>query len=219
MLRAENDETFTRLHSTIDSGMADNRLPLDRSSDEELIFAFQRGSSEAFDIIVTRYKHPLTNFVYRFLGDYDDCDDVVQETFVRVFRNKHSYKPQAKFSTWIYTIAGNLAKSRLRQRERQKLLSLSTLWKREEDFREADIPDNRYPADRDAESSLKFERIQKALSQISAKYREVVILRDIQEFSYEEIASITGLKLGTVKSRIKRGRTILQKLLKDIIDE
>jgi len=192
---------------------------LSERTDEELITAFQRGSSEAFDIIVVRYKNPLTNFVYRFVGDYDDCDDIVQETFVRVFRNKHSYKPQAKFSTWIYTIAGNLAKSRLRQRDRHRMFSLSTLWKTGEEEKEADIPDNRYPADRDAERSLQHKRIQWALNEISPKYREVVILRDIQEFSYEEIAQITGLNLGTVKSRIKRGRTMLQKLLKDIFEE
>lgn len=199
--------------------MAGEHRPVEQLSDEELIAAFQRGSSEAFDTIVARYKNPLTNFVYRFLGDYDDCDDIVQETFVRVFRNKHSYRPQAKFSTWIYTIAGNLAKSRLRQRERHRHFSLSALWRSEEGEKEAEIPDNRYPADRDAERSLKHERIQKALDSISAKYREVVVLRDVQEFSYEEIAKITGLNLGTVKSRIKRGRTQLQKLLKDIVDE
>lgn len=193
--------------------------PFSEYSDEELIAAFQRGSSEAFNVIVARYKNPLTNFAYRFLGDYDDSDDIVQETFVRVFRNKHSYRPQAKFSTWIYTIAGNLAKSRLRQRERHRVLSISTLWRTGEEDREADIPDNRYPADRDAERSLTHERIQEALNEISAKYREVVILRDIQEFSYEEIAQITGLNLGTVKSRIKRGRTMLQKLLKDIFEK
>jgi RNA polymerase sigma-70 factor (ECF subfamily) len=192
---------------------------LDQYSDEELIAAFQHDSSEAFDEIVDRYKDPLTNFVYRFLSDYDECDDIVQETFVRVFRNKHAYKPQAKFSTWIYTIAGNLAKSRLRQRDRHRIFSLSTLWKSGDEEKEAEIPDNRYPADRDAERSLMNERIQRALNRISAKYREVVILRDVQEFSYEEIAQITGLNLGTVKSRIKRGRTMLQKLLKDIVKE
>ena len=82
-----------------------------------------------------------------------------------------------------------------------------------------EIPDLRYAADRQADSVLKQAHIQKALKSISAKYREVVVLRDVQEFSYEEIAKITGLNLGTVKSRIKRGRTMLQKLLKDIMDE
>lgn len=199
--------------------MSEGQKPLATQTDEQLIAAYQRGAEEAFDLIVARYKHPLTNFVFRFVGDYDDCDDIVQETFVRVFRNKHSYTPQAKFSTWIYTIASNLAKSRLRQRERHRLFSLSSLWTSEGEEKESEIPDLRYAADRDADSAVKHERIQNALNSISAKYREVVVLRDIQEFSYEEIAKITGLNLGTVKSRIKRGRTMLQKLLKDIIDD
>lgn len=199
--------------------MSDGQKPLAEQTDEELIAAFQRGSSEAFNHIVARYKNPLTNFVYRFVGDYDDCDDIVQETFVRVFRNKHSYTPQAKFSTWIYTIASNLAKSRLRQKERHRIFSLSSLWSSGDESREIEIPDSRYAADRQADSSIKFEHIQKALNTISPKYREVVVLRDIQELTYEEIAKVTGLNLGTVKSRIKRGRTMLQKLLKDILDE
>lgn len=82
-----------------------------------------------------------------------------------------------------------------------------------------EIPDLRYAADRQADSALKQVQIQKALNTISPKYREVVVLRDIQELSYDEIAKVTGLNLGTVKSRIKRGRTMLQKLLKDIMDE
>jgi RNA polymerase sigma-70 factor (ECF subfamily) len=199
--------------------MPDGQKPPAQETDEELIAAFQGGSESAFNQIVSRYKNPLTNFVYRFLGDYDECDDIVQEAFVRVYRNKHAYTPQAKFSTWIYTIAGNLAKSRLRQKERHRMFSLSALWTSDEDAREVEIPDERYASDRRADSSLKFEHIQKALNSISPKYREVVVLRDIQELTYEEIAKVTGLNLGTVKSRIKRGRTMLQKLLKDIIDE
>ena len=199
--------------------MSYGQKPFSELTDEELIAAFQHSSEEAFEVLVGRFKNPLTNFVYRFVGDYDECDDIVQETFVRVFRNKHSYTPQAKFSTWIYTIASNLAKSRLRQRERHRLVSLLLPGQKEGEEKESEIPDLRYAADRNADSALKHERIQKALNAISAKYREVVVLRDIQELSYEEIAKITGLNLGTVKSRIKRGRTMLQALLRDIFEE
>lgn len=215
--------TFTPPKSTTISGLPEEHIAdaseLADRSDEELIAAYQQGLEEAFDVLVSRFKDPLTNFVYRFLGDFDECDDVVQETFVRVFRNKHLYKPQAKFSTWIYTIAANLAKTRLRQQERRRTLSFSPMWRKEDDQRDYDIPDTRYAADRDAESALTNERIQKALNAISAKYREVVILRDIQELSYEEIVEVTGLKIGTVKSRINRGRAMLQKLLKDVFEE
>src|SRR5215510_583008 len=86
-------------------------------TDEELIAEFQHDNEAAFTELVQRFKDPLTNFAYRFLGDWDDCYDVVQETFIRVYRRRHSYKPIAKFSTWIYTIASNLAKSQLRRKK------------------------------------------------------------------------------------------------------
>ncbi|HEY4643633.1 MAG TPA: sigma-70 family RNA polymerase sigma factor [Bacteroidota bacterium] len=176
--------------------------------------SFQNGDEEAFNQIVARFKDPLVNFVYRFLGNYDDCVDVVQETFVRVFRKRDRYQPIAKFSTWIYTIAGNLAKTELRRRSIRNWVSLSQL--RAVPGQDIDIPDDRYSPEKGAESALKEEIIQKALLAIPRKYREVVVLRDIQELSYEEISKITGLSLGTVKSRINRGRTQLQVLLKDI---
>ncbi len=193
--------------------------PLGQQTDEELIAAYQRGSSEAFELLIARYKNPLTNFVYRFLGNFDECEDVVQETFIRVYRKKHSYRPEARFSTWIYTIAGNLAKTRLRQRDRHKFVSLSPSRKRDGEEITFEVPDTRYAADRQADSTLKNEIIQRALNSISPKFREVVVLRDVQELSYEEIAEVTGLSLGTVKSRINRGRTLLQKLLRDIVED
>ena len=189
--------------------------PLGALSDEELIAEFQRGNENAFNLLVGRFKNPLTNFVFRFVGDWDDSNDVVQETFVRVYRNKHSYKPVARFSTWIYTIATNLAKTQLRRRKRRGVL----FWGGKEDEDKAalfDVPDEHSRTDQRVESSLKEERIQKALDTLQVKYKEVIVLRDVQELSYEEIAEITKLNIGTVKSRINRGRAQLQEMLKDI---
>ena len=93
-------------------------------TDEELIARFQNGDTYAFDLLVRRYKDPLLNFIYRFLGDIVESEDIVQETFYRVYKNKHYYKEVAKFSTWIYTIAGNLAKTELRRRKRRKVFSI-----------------------------------------------------------------------------------------------
>jgi RNA polymerase sigma-70 factor (ECF subfamily) len=197
--------------------MAERRVETNIQTDEELIAAFQQGREEAFNILVGRYKHPLINYAYRYLGDYDEADDVVQEAFVRVFRNKHAYQPIAKFSTWLYTITTNLAKTQLRRRKRRIILSITGRGGDRED-KDFEIPDSRYAADTQAESSLKHALIQKALAEINPKYREVVVLCDIQEMSYEEICSITGLNIGTVKSRLNRGRTKLQKLLKEIVD-
>lgn len=191
---------------------------LNDQTDEELILEFQKNNTEAaFEILVDRFKNPLTNFVFRFLGDYEACVDVVQETFIKVFRYKDSYNSIAKFSTWIYTIAGNLARTEYQKRKRRKFFSINAYG---EDKNETyDIPDESYRPDVITDSGIKDEIIQKALLKVSDAYREVVVLRDIQELSYEEISEITGITVGTVKSRINRGRAQLQKMLKDIYKE
>ena len=98
-------------------------------SDEELILEFQKNNTErAFEILVQRYKNPLVNFVFRYLGDYESCVDVVQETMIKVYRYKDTYQSIAKFSTWIYTIAGNLAKTELQRRKRRSILSINAFW-------------------------------------------------------------------------------------------
>ncbi len=186
-------------------------------SDEELIKKFQETNElEAYEILVRRYKDPLMNFVYRFVGDRDVCTDIVQDTMIKFYLNKDSYREFAKFSTWIYTIAGNLAKNELKRRKRRNLLSLGP----SEDERQIQVEDKSFVSpDRAADSNLKHYIIQRALMKIKPIYREMVILRDIQGLSYEEIAEITKVSLGTVKSRINRGRTQLQKLLKNIYNE
>jgi RNA polymerase sigma-70 factor (ECF subfamily) len=187
-------------------------------TDEELIAAFQQGEREAFTQLVGRYKHQLVNFVYRFVGDYDQADDVVQETFIRLYQKADAYKPVAKFSTWLYTIAANLARTALRSRSRHGMFSLHKK-RTEEGEREIEIRDDRYPADALAEGALRQEIIQRALNQLPEQYREAVVLYDIQELSYEEICSITGMNMGTLKSRLNRGRTRLQELLKELAHE
>ncbi|HEX7356180.1 MAG TPA: sigma-70 family RNA polymerase sigma factor [Ignavibacteriaceae bacterium] len=186
-------------------------------TDEELIIEFQSsGNEKAFEILVQRFKNPLTNYVYRFLGDYDSCVDVVQETFVKVFRYKDNYSSVAKFSTWVYTIAGNLARTEYQRKRRKNFFSISSYGEEEKTF---DIPDNSNRPDVAADMNIKNEIIQKALLKVRDSYREAVILRDIQELSYEEIAVIMKIEVGTVKSRINRGRAELQKYLKDIYND
>ena len=186
-------------------------------TDEELILEFQQNNTiKAFEILVQRYKNPLINYIFRFLGDYEACADIVQETMIKVYRNKDSYKSIAKFSTWIYTIAGNLARTEYQRRKRRNIFSISSYGDDNETF---DIPDESARPDVITDSGIKDEIIQKALLKVSDSYREMVILRDIQELSYEEIADVTGIAVGTVKSRINRGRNQLQKLLKDIYKE
>ena len=106
----------------------------DVPTDEELISRFQKGDIYAFEEIVHRYKDPLVNFIYNYVGNRTEAEDIVQETFLRVFKNKHLYRSIAKFSTWIYTIASNLAKTELRRRKRRRFLSLSHMGYDDKDY-------------------------------------------------------------------------------------
>ncbi len=182
-------------------------------SDEELIKRFQDDDLQAYDIIILRYKDQLLNFAYRFLGNVEESEDIVQETFLRLWRNRHAYRQIAKFSTWIYTIAGNLAKTELRKRKRRKVISISDMGFEDKEY---EIEDELANTDQDANSSLTEKIIQDAIDELPPRFKEVIILRDIQELSYEDIGSILQIPLGTVKSRVNRARLKLQSKLKDI---
>lgn len=188
---------------------------LEDMTDEDLMSQFQAGSVAAFNILVERYSERLTHYLYGFLGDMRRCEDLLQETFLRVYRNRHSYRRIAKFSTWLYTIAGNLARSEYRKRKRRRLYSIQSVNRDNEEY-EMQLPDESFSPDKHAESTIQDKHIQQALDEIPASFREVVVLRDVQQLAYDEIAEITGLPMGTVKSRINRGRTKLQALLKDV---
>jgi RNA polymerase sigma-70 factor (ECF subfamily) len=183
-------------------------------TDEDLIMRFQGGDVYAFEQIVLRYKDPLINYIFHFLGDRIDAEDVVQETFLRVYRNKHLYRNVAKFSTWIYTIAGNLAKTELRRRRRRKIFSLSQMGYENRDY---EITDSVPTPDGLVDGEMNENFIRKEIEALPVKFREVVVLRDIQEFSYEEISSILKIPIGTVKSRVNRGRMRLQKKLQPLL--
>jgi RNA polymerase sigma-70 factor (ECF subfamily) len=185
-------------------------------SDEDLIEKFQRGDIYAYELIVKRYKDQLLNFVYRFLGNHEEAEDVVQETFLRVYRNRHAYQRVAKFSTWIYTIAGNLARTELRRRNRRRIFSLSSMGVEDKEY---EISDDVLSPERHTNTVLSEEIIQKEINKLSPKFREVIILRDIQELSYEEISKIIRVPIGTVKSRVNRARLRLQSRLKHLLDK
>ena len=185
-------------------------------TDEELIARFQDGDSYAFDQLVRRYKDPLLNFIFRFIGDLNESEEIVQDTFYRVYKNKHYYKEVAKFSTWIYTIAGNLAKTELRKRKRRKIFSINKETQSEKEF---ELPDPERDPEEEVNSTLTEKHIYKAIRNLPPKFRQVIILRDVQGFSYEEISSIIKVPLGTVKSRVNRARLRLQDDLSFLLDD
>ena len=192
---------------------------LNAMTDEELMAQFQSGTVEAFDIIVRRFSGRLLNFLNGFIHDPEVCEDLLQETFIRVYRNRYSYQPISKLSTWVFTIAGNLARSEYRRNKRWSMVSINPKAKDGEDAYTRPLESVHVLPDDRADGILKDTYIQDALSRISVNFRELIVLRDVQQLSYEEIATITGLPMGTVKSRINRGRSKLQRMLKGVYAE
>lgn len=194
------------------------RMPDGKLSDHELVEATQKGDETAFAEIMSRYRNPITNYLYRFLNDYEEAVDLAQETFVRVYFALDRYHTQYAFSTYIYRIATNLAISEIRRRKRRKLLSLTGLFQSEdESSTEFQPPDGRALPDAELVDDERSQVISKAISALPEKYRVPVILRDVEGRSYDEVAAIMELGLGTTKSRISRGRALLKEKLQGYI--
>jgi len=190
-------------------------LPMDNDfkfSDEELILRFQKGDEQSYIELVNRYRDRLINFIYRFVNDIESAEDIVQDALLKVYTHKHYYKNIAKFSTWLYTIAGNLAKTELRKKKTRKVTNLSQMGPEDKDY---ELTSNEPETDKATQNEYLEKRIQIAINKLPLHFKTVTILREIQELSYEEISKIVDVPLGTVKSRINRARLQLQKELKD----
>jgi len=189
-------------------------MPEEKRSDHALIEATKSGDEAAFGEIMDRYRSPITNYLYRFLNDYEEAVDLAQETFVRVYFAIDRYHTQFAFSTYIYRIATNLAISEIRRRKRRRLMSLTGLFQSEDDTQvEFQPPDKRKLQDIELVDDERSQVIARAIAALPEKYRIPVILRDIEGRSYDEIAEIMELGLGTTKSRINRGRGLLKEKL------
>tara|TARA_B100001769_G_C22051497_1_gene565214 strand:+ start:531 stop:1118 length:588 start_codon:yes stop_codon:yes gene_type:complete len=182
-------------------------------TDEQLIARFQSGDERAYIELVNRYRDRLINFVYPFLGDFEQAEDVVQETMLKLYEKKHYYREIAKFSTWIYTIARNLANTELRKKKRRKTTYISRMTK---DDRQYDIPAVQADLNQNLQNEFIRDRIHAAIKELPEHFKTVIILRDIQELSYDDISNIVEVPLGTVKSRINRARLQLQAELQDL---
>ena len=195
---------LTKTKSTIKSAPAS---PFAGLEDPQVVQSFLDGDARAFTEVVMRYQTRLLNFVYRTIGDRERAEDLVQEVFVRVYRHLHRFDQSKKFSTWIYTIASNLAKNELRNRSRNPLVLFQAIRKQfESDSRPLQFEDtSARPDDLFRKRHLK-EMVEWAVSQLPEHHRVVFVLRELEGKSYEEIADITGCNLGTVKSRLNRAR-------------
>jgi RNA polymerase sigma-70 factor (ECF subfamily) len=198
---------------------AEQRQALREMGDSEVVQSALEGHPRAFGELVRRYDQRLLNFVYRTIGDRERAQDLVQETFVRVYRHLERFDQSKKFSTWIYTIAGNLAKNELRNRSRNPLVLFQTIKKNwDADHRPLEWEDTHYkPDDLYRKRHLK-EKVEEAVRQLPEHHRMVFVLRELEGKTYEEIADITGVNLGTVKSRLNRARNNFARIIAPMID-
>ena len=182
-------------------------------SDEQLMSLFQGGDENAYIELVNRYKDKLINFIFNYLGDLESSEDVVQETMIKLYQKKHYYKEIAKFSTWLYTIAKNLANTELRKRKQRNTTLLSQFSKDDKTY---ELPSNDPEPGQEIQTDIVNKIIRDAVDQLSEKFKIVIVLRDIQGLSYEDISEIINVPIGTVKSRINRARLQLQVELKHL---
>jgi len=193
--------------------------PTEDLDDHRLISKIREGDEFAFQELVRRYRNPITNYVYRMIDDYDRAVDLSQETFVRVYMSVERYQATYSFSTYIYRIAHNLAITELRQRKRRRMIPLPTFFSdKESEEIEVELPDDRQiQADAALIADERRAAVTRAIASLPEKYRAPLVLCDLEEKSYDEIAEVLGLPTGTVKSRINRARNLLKEKLRDFI--
>ena len=182
-------------------------------TDEELIDLFKNNEDrDAYTEIVIRFKDKLKSFAFRYTNDDALAEDLVQETLIKVYKKKHLYKPMGKFSTWIYTIIQNLAITEIRKKSRRGTFTFTELGNDDVEFI-AKSPDNNNSTD-NMNDKNDNQIIHESLQELDIEFRNIIIFRDIQELSYDEISKIIQIPLGTVKSRINRGRLKLKEIIK-----
>jgi RNA polymerase sigma-70 factor (ECF subfamily) len=178
-------------------------------TDVELIAKAIRGREDGFEELVRRYQRPITAYVYRMLSDYESSLDVTQEVFIKVYNSLEKYSSDYKFSTWLYRIAHNAAIDYMR-RNSANLQSLET--ENEEGAYQLQLESPLLTPEQERERSEWRSEIEAVVKCLPAVYRELILLRHAQDLSYDEIAEVTNLPLGTVKNRLFRAREMMREI-------
>ena len=194
------------------------RAALHDLDDGQVVQRHLGGDPQAFGTLVDRYQTRLLNFVNRTIGDRERAEDLVQEVFIRVFRHLHRFDQTKKFSTWIYTIASNLAKNELRNRSRNPLVLFQTIKKNwEADHRPLQFEDTTARPDDLYRKRFLKDAVDRCVVRLPEHHRVVFVLRELEGKSYQEIAEITACNLGTVKSRLNRARNSFAQLIAPLL--
>jgi RNA polymerase sigma-70 factor, ECF subfamily len=189
-------------------------------ADFAIIGKCRNGDINSFQVLVERYQKKMLNISYRMLDDYDDACDVVQESFISAYKALSKFRGDSTFSAWITAIVMNHSRNRLKQRKirtGRECVSIDTTIDLENESASLDLPAENASAHDRLEKMELQRRVQACINSLSGEYKDVVILRDLQEFSYDEISSILNLAEGTVKSRLFRARDSLKDCLSDVI--
>jgi RNA polymerase sigma-70 factor (ECF subfamily) len=189
-----------------------------RDSEKILIKRSKNGDIGAFEDLIEEYQQKVFNIALRMLGNYEDASDIAQEVFIKVFRAIKGFKGKSSFSTWLYRIATNTCLDELRKRKNKKVLYIDEDIKLEDSDLQRQIEDDSPTPDVIAEKKEIGAIVNEAIDKLSDEHKAAIILRDIQGFSYLEIAEILNCPEGTVKSRINRGRRTLKELLENKLE-
>jgi len=190
--------------------------------DHELVSLCKNGDIAAFEALVKKYQKKVFNIAFRMIGNYDDACEVAQDTFVSAYRSIKQFKGMSKFSTWLHTIAVNLSKNRRRQlgtKHYHEQFSMDDPLVTEEGRINVETASGDPSPQERLEGEEAQQKIQDCINRLDDEFREVLILRDIQGFSYEEISSMLNIAEGTVKSRLFRAREEIKQLLRKILGE
>jgi RNA polymerase sigma-70 factor (ECF subfamily) len=179
-------------------------------TDSDLVTSAVAGREEGFEELVRRYQRPISAYVYRMVGDYDAALDLTQEVFIKVYGSLARYRPEYKFSTWIYKIAHNAAIDHLRRYSSREQSLISEFDGEQKELR---IESRRPSPEQESEREEQRAEIEAVVQQLPPAYRELIILRHSHDLSYDEIAEVMELPLGTVKNRLFRAREVMRQEL------
>lgn len=193
----------------------DGGEPVDKQQEFELIKEFRQGNIQAFETLILEYEKSVYGMCFRMLKDREEAYDLSQEVFIKAYKGLANFQYQSKFSTWIYRIATNACLDYLKKKRVDVAFSLNQTVGEDEftpEMKDETAPEPQAELDKKEVR----EQIEEAIGQLNEKYREAIILRELEGLSYEEIADITDSSLGATKTRIKRGRARLREILEEM---